>query len=126
MSTRTTAPTGARQPRRARNPNLINAALGAWLVCSTAFWPHSSAEVANALVTGAVILVASLLARKQPKARIGATLAAVWLLLSVWVFAPTSRTSFWNALLVSFAVFFLSLAETEEQAAKGRGTQASR
>lgn len=116
---------GRRQLRGGRSPNLVNAVLGAWLAGSALLWPHSTAELASSVVTGAVIVVASVMSARKPKARYAATLASMWLLLSVWVFAPVARASFWNALLVSFAVFFLSLSEPETTVAKGRGPRAT-
>jgi hypothetical protein len=89
-------------------------------------WPHGTAELVSTLVLGAVILVASLLAPRRPKLRYAATIASIALLLSVWIVPPTARVSFWNALVVSFAVFFLSLTEPEGRMTRGRGAPAAR
>lgn len=107
------------------NPGLFNAALGFWLLCSALLWPHSTLQMTNALVCGAVIVVASLAATRYPQTRYISSVAAVWLLLSGWALPMTTSTTFWNNLLISFAVFFVSLIGPESRSSFGTGSSQS-
>ena len=112
----TASPKGAASRRplgAASNVSVLNAVLGLWLACSALLWPHAPSHRASALITGAVIVAASLASARRPRARYIASAAAVWLLLSSWSLPASATGTFWNNLLVSFAVFFVSLVEPE-------------
>lgn len=104
--------------------HLVSAALGVWLACSAVLWPQPRAHQLNALTTGAVIFVASLLAASHRRVRPVVTVAAVWLLLSGWVLPVAPPPTFWNALIVAFAVFFTSLFAPEARRGGGSGRSA--
>ena len=112
--------------RSKNNPALVNAVLGLWLFLSAVLWPHSRAQLVNALLTGAVIGVASLASARTPRARYVATAAATWLLVSSWVFPMGSMSTFWNNLLVAFVVFFLSLVAPAPVSSRGGTGPAAR
>jgi hypothetical protein len=90
-------------------PRVVNIALGAWLFLSTFLWPHTNAQATNSWLCGALIIVLSAVSNRYANARYGTAAVAVWLFISVWALATRTPATFWNNLLVSIAVFFVSL-----------------
>jgi hypothetical protein len=66
-----------RTPASRSNTSLVNAVLGLWLACSALLWCHPPPQRANALITGAVIVAASLASVRRTRARYLASIAAI-------------------------------------------------
>jgi hypothetical protein len=96
-------------PRVERNeaPQLINAALGIWLMLSALFWEHGPLHLYNTVLTGLLMLVAS-------TATVLGVRYARWVNtgLAVWLFSSTAflpyadgRTVFNQLVVASLALF---------------------
>jgi hypothetical protein len=89
---------------------LLNALLGSWLYLSAFLWPHAPFERTNAWVSGMIAVTAALVGLGKRKAGryVNAVLGA-WLIVSA-IFTPTRAATFWNHLLVGFALALFALA----------------
>jgi hypothetical protein len=89
---------------------LFNAALGVWLFISAFAWPHSMAQRTNTWIVGILVVAFSLGAMNVPRLRYANTILAVWLFISAWALPHVSAGTVWNNVLVSIALFIVSLA----------------
>jgi hypothetical protein len=89
-------------------PRYLNAAVGAWLFISAFLWPHSSAELTNAWVVGALVFIAALLALGAPTVRYANTVLALWLFISTLALGGSTGTM-WNHVIVAIVTFVVSL-----------------
>lgn len=87
----------------------LNAALGVWLFISAFLWPHTMAQRTNTWICGVLAVIFALAAARIPRARILNTILAVWLFISVWALPRATTGTAWNNVLVSIAIFCLSL-----------------
>jgi hypothetical protein len=89
---------------------LVNALLGVWLYLSAFLWPHTPLERTNAWVSGIVAVTAALVGLRS--FRVGRYVNAVvgaWLIVSA-LFMPNATTgTFWNHMLVGFALALFAM-----------------
>lgn len=84
---------------------MLNALLGLWLYLSAFLWPHTRFERGNAWVSGIVAVTAALFGLGG--ARIGRyvnALVGAWLIVSAIFMRTSMGATFWNHLLVGFAL----------------------
>lgn len=92
--------------RRAR---YLNIALGIWLVVSAYFWPHSSAQFANAWISGLLVARLATVAIATPGLRFFNTAVGLWMVLSPFVLPRLSTATAWNNVLVGAVITLASL-----------------
>jgi hypothetical protein len=91
------------------SPRNLNIWLGAWLVISSFLWRHSPAQFNNAWLVGAAAAMFAAIALRADVIRYLNTVLAIWLFFSCWALPVDSQATFWNNLLVAFAMFGTSL-----------------
>jgi hypothetical protein len=90
---------------------LVNAVLGFWLYLSAFAWSHSTFERANAWISGIVVVTAALVGLRDTKAgRYVNVLVGAWLILCALLMPPLRAATFWNQLIVGFALALFALA----------------
>ena len=92
---------------------VLNALLGLWLFFSGFLWRHTEAQRWNAWVVGMLAVAGALIGISGEKRGryLNAALGG-WLILSA-LFLPRLRAAtFWNEILVGFAMVCLALAST--------------
>jgi hypothetical protein len=90
---------------------LVNVVLGFWLYLSAFAWSHSAFERANAWVSGIVVVTAALVGLRDTKAgRYVNTIVGAWLILSALLLPRLRVVTFWNQLIVGFALALFALA----------------
>jgi hypothetical protein len=104
---------------RGASPRLINVALGVWLFVSAFLWRHSHAQLTNTWIVGVLCVLVALVGMAVPRARYINTLLAIWLFVSAWALPTISVGTIWNNVLVSIAVFVISLVPSGPTAAPG-------
>jgi hypothetical protein len=92
------------------SPRWVNIGLGAWLGISGFLWRHSVAQFNNAWLVGVAVAVFAAIALRSDLIRYVNTVLAIWLFASSWALPVVSQLTFWNNLLVSVAVFAISLS----------------
>ncbi|HSN96798.1 MAG TPA: SPW repeat protein [Candidatus Nanopelagicales bacterium] len=90
----------------------INVALGVWLFISAFLWPHSYAQFTNAWVLGVLCVAFAVIGMWAPPARYLNTALGVWLFISAWALPTISSGTVWNHVIVSIAIFAVSLLPT--------------
>ena len=90
-------------------PRIANAALGLWLFVSAFIWPHTSAQAINMCAIGALAFIVALLGTQYSTIRYVNSILAVWLLISAWAGQVVTEVTTWNATLVAFTMFAVSL-----------------
>jgi hypothetical protein len=95
--------------RPSREPRIANAILGAWLLASAFLWPHTSIQLVNMCAIGVLAVVVALLGTRYPTLRYVNAVLALWLLVSGWAGQVATEVMAWNATLVAFAMFALSV-----------------
>ncbi len=82
----------------------MNVLMGAWLFISAFLWRHTTAQLANALTVGVLLVACALLAERIPNVRYASTALALWLFVSPLVL-PTERIAKAGALTTSTSMF---------------------
>jgi hypothetical protein len=100
----------------ARVANII---LGAGLFISAFIWPHTQSQFTNTWILGVICVVLALIAMRVPAVRYLNTALAVWLFISAWALPHISAGTVWNNVLVSIAIFFVSLVGNELPIGRG-------
>lgn len=72
-------------------------------------WPHTASQSINVGAIGAISVLIALLGTRLPSARYANSVLALWLLVSAWASPVATLVTSWNATLVAFAMFALSL-----------------
>jgi hypothetical protein len=93
------------------SPRYLNVMLGVWLFIAAFLWPHTYAQMTNAWILGILCVVFALVAARFQEARYLNTALAVWLFISAWALPRESLGTVWNSVLVSIAIFVVSLAK---------------
>ncbi len=88
--------------------------LGLWLFLSSFLWPHGAAQLTNALITGVIIMVLSLLVLAGfTRMRYANAIVAVWLFFATLMLPDLRLGLMWNNCLVAMAVFVISMVPAE-------------
>ena len=87
----------------------LNLILGIWLILSAFIWPHSPAQVTNAIVVGVLFAIFALIALRLPAFRFPNAILAIWLFISSWTLPSGTSGTIWNNVIVSIVVFVVSL-----------------
>jgi hypothetical protein len=87
----------------------ITIALGLWLFISAFLWPHTYAQFTSSWVVGVLCVAFAVIAVWVPPARYLIAILAVWLFISAWGLPTRSPATVWNHVLVSIALFVVSL-----------------
>ena len=89
---------------------LVNVVLGLWLFVSPFLWLHSPAQRATALIVGSLAVSAALagLAGFKWGRLVNAALGG-WLIVSALLLRRVQLATFWNHLLVGFALALFAL-----------------
>jgi len=90
----------------------INIALGVWLFISAFIWPHTYAQFTNSWVVGVLAVGFALIAMWVQGGRYLNTVLAVWLFISAFALPTLSSVTIWNSVLVSIAMFVVSVLPT--------------
>lgn len=91
----------------ARVANLL---LGIWLVTSAFLWPHARVHAASAEIVSAVVVAAAAAAAAgRAWGRIVTSLAGGWLIVSALVLGSIRTATFWNHMLVGFAIAMFAM-----------------
>lgn len=93
----------------------LNIALGLWLFISAFLWPDSYSQFTNRWLVGLLCTLFAVIAIWAPQARFLNTALAVWLFISVWALPTRSSGTLWNNVLVSIAIFVLSLLPSSRE-----------
>jgi hypothetical protein len=88
---------------------VLNVLLGIWLFISAFAWPHSAAQRTNTWIVGVLCVIFALAAMAMSSARYLNTVLAIWLFISAWALPTVSVGTIWNNVLVSIAIFIVSL-----------------
>jgi MFS superfamily sulfate permease-like transporter len=89
----------------------VNAILGLWLFLSTFFWWHTAGQRVTGWVIGLVVVTAALAGLSGMKVgRYVNAAAGGWLMLSAVLVRSLHAASFWNQILVGFALVFFAMA----------------
>lgn len=89
---------------------LVNALLGVWLYFSAFLWPHTRFERTNAWVSGIVAVTAALVGLRSFKVgRYVNALVGAWLIVSALFMAKATPGTFWNHLVVGFALALFAM-----------------
>ncbi len=88
---------------------IVNVTLGAWLFVSAFLWPHTTAELANAVLVGAAIIGAGVVGTRMSMIRFVNTALAIWLFASAYVLPAREWGTPANSGMVALAVFIISL-----------------
>src|SRR5262245_50682996 len=106
---------------------VLNVLVGVWLFFSAFAWPHTHAQMTNA-VLGAIAcgILAVLGFFFGPARYLGAALG-VWVFLSAFLLPTQSRVTLWNDSLIGIAMFvtFLSGRPIEERELRLRRERAA-
>src|SRR5262245_37476327 len=89
---------------------VLNMLIGTWLIFSAFAWRHTSAQFANTVVSGALLLgfaVYSVYSRRGTQLSI---LLALWLFLSALFRLSINELTAWNNALCAIAAFVSSLS----------------
>lgn len=89
-------------------PRYVTVCTGAWLFLSALCWTHMAGQLANALIVGALMMIAAIMAIGTPKLRFVNTALSVWLFVSV-VFLPSYAYTEWNNVIVALVACAFSL-----------------
>ena len=92
---------------------LVNVVLGFWLYLSAFLWPHTPFDRTNAWVTGIIAVTAALLGLRNTN--VGRYLNAIvgaWLILSALLMPKARVATFWNHLLVGFALALFAMVSS--------------
>jgi hypothetical protein len=100
---------------RGASPRILNAILGVWLFISAFLWPHAQAQTTNTWIVGVLAVVFALVAMAVPWVRYFNTLLAIWLFISAWALPTLHAGTIWNNVLVSIAMFIVSLVPNSPQ-----------
>lgn len=87
----------------------VNIILGVWLFISAFLWIHSAEQYTNTWVSGVLCAAFAAVALRVQWMRYLNTALAVWLFLSAWALPTVSTATVWNNVLVSIAIFIVSL-----------------
>lgn len=98
---------------RGAPPRIVEVILGVWLFISAFVWPHTQAQMTNTWILGVLCVIFALVAMAVPWVRYLNTLLAIWLFISAWALPTISVGTIWNNVLVSIAVFIVSLVPSE-------------
>src|SRR3982750_541792 len=92
---------------------IVNAVLGLWLYLSAFAWPHTPFERANAWISGIVAVTAALVGLRHTKMgrHVNAAIGA-WLIVSAVLMPAIRAATFWNHLLVGFALAFFAMGSS--------------
>lgn len=90
-----------------------NAVLGLWLFLSAFLWPHTFFHQTNAWIVGmAVVTLAMFGLTGVGWARYANAALGAWLILSAILVPRVGAATFWNHLLVGFALAMFGLASS--------------
>lgn len=95
------------------NARVVNLVLGVWLFISAFAWPHASAQSTNTWLMGVLCVIFAVGAMIVPWMRYLNTVLAIWLFISAWALPAGTPGTTWNNVLVSIAIFVVSLIPTE-------------
>lgn len=91
-------------------PRVLAVIVGIWLFISAFIWVHTSAQMTNTWILGALCVIFALVAMYAvPQVRFLNTLLAIWLFISALVLPTTMAGTQWNNILCAIAIFILSL-----------------
>src|SRR4051794_27102433 len=92
---------------------IVNAVLGLWLYLSAFAWPHTPFERANAWISGIIAVTAALVGLRHTKIGryVNAAIGA-WLIVSAVLMPGIRAATFWNHLIVGFALAFFAMASS--------------
>jgi hypothetical protein len=89
---------------------LVNVLLGLWLYLSTFLWRHTQFERTNAWFSGIVAVTAALVGLGNVKVgRYVNALVGAWLIVSALFMAKATPRTFWNNLVVGFALALFAM-----------------
>jgi hypothetical protein len=89
---------------------LVNVSLGFWLYLSAFLWPHTHFERSNAWVCGIVAVTSALLGLRAVRVgRYVNALVGAWLIVSALFMRRSMGATFWNHLLVGFALALFAM-----------------
>ena len=92
---------------------LMNALLGVWLYLSAFLWRHTPFERSNAWVSGIVAVTAALVGLRSFKVgRYVNALVGAWLIVSALFMPKVTPATFWNHLLVGFALALFAMVSS--------------
>src|SRR4051812_11733124 len=92
---------------------LVNGLLGVWLYLSAFLWPHTAFERTNAWVSGIVAVTAALVGlRRVNVGRYVNALVGAWLIVSALFMRKATPGTFWNHLLVGFALALFAMVSS--------------
>lgn len=103
-----------------RDARYLNILLGIWLFISAFTWSHSSAQLTNTWIMGAITVIAAWVATRVPPVRFVNTAVGIWLIISSFALPRLSVATTWNNLLVGVAITVVSLVGTTSSAMSGR------
>ena len=87
--------------------------MGLWLYLSAFAWPHTPFERANAWISGIVAVTAALVGLRHTKVGryVNAAIGA-WLIVSSLLMPAIRPATFWNHMIVGFALAFFAMSST--------------
>lgn len=89
---------------------LVNALFGVWLYLSAFLWLHTPFERGNAWVSGIVVVTAALVGLHGLKVgRYVNALVGAWLIVSALFVPKVTQATFWNHMLVGFALALFAM-----------------
>jgi hypothetical protein len=98
-------------------PRRVNVAVGLWLILSAFVWPHTAAQLVNAVLVGTACVLAASIAMRVPRVRRVNAGLALWLFFSTWVFPVQSAGTLWNHALVSLVMLVVALVPSRREMA---------
>ena len=106
-----------------REARYLNIALGIWLVISAYIWPHSSAQFANAWISGLIVARFATVAIATPGLRFFNSAVGIWLVVSPFALHRLSTATAWNNVLVGVVITLASLVGPGRNIASTARTQ---
>ena len=76
---------------------------------SAFLWVHTQPQFRNAIVVGALAILAALSAAARPPLRYLNTILGVWLFASAWMLPRMTAVTMWNHLVIGAALIAFSL-----------------
>jgi SPW repeat len=97
------------------SPRWINIAVGIWLVASAFIWPHTTAQLTNAVAVGVACSLAAAAAMRVPPLRHVNAGLALWLFFSTWVLPVERGATLWNNVLVALVMLVVAMVPSRRE-----------
>ena len=102
----------------------MNVLMGVWLFLSTFLWAHTTAQMVNALIVGALLVTFGLLGTRVPNVCRLNSVLAVWLFISAFVLpretiARAGALTLSTSIFIAIVVFIFSLPALEDMTGCG-------